>query len=301
MKIFSDDFQKTKLDVILNGIEKDGFYFCKSAINSDLINQIEIDVSKNRFSINKNWISGVYTKNQYFLTNILGCSKSFFDLVTEKKVFEICNEYMKGSDYRLKAVRYYETYGRHKMLWHTDNKVDRKFQEIPGLIFIAYMSDVNDGEFLYIKNSHKFSAESKINNYDNEFINKNFSKDIVSFPGSKGDLIIYNTYGIHRAKPIQKNKNFVRKSLFFQIDNGKEHGEPILLNTSYLTNIDKQISNFLGFGSNPDSKLYPNTDIQTLPIKHIINLSLFKLVLKSLISTIVPNFLKKIIKNKIYK
>ena len=29
MKIFSDDFQKIKLDVILNGIEKDGFFFVK--------------------------------------------------------------------------------------------------------------------------------------------------------------------------------------------------------------------------------------------------------------------------------
>ena len=73
MKIFSDDFQKIKLDVILNGIEKDGFYFCKSAINSDLINQIEIDVSKNRFSINKNWISGVYTKMVRFLPHLRRC------------------------------------------------------------------------------------------------------------------------------------------------------------------------------------------------------------------------------------
>jgi len=33
------------------------------------------------------------------------------------------------------------------MQWHTDNKTDKGFANIPGLIFIFYVSDVEYGQF----------------------------------------------------------------------------------------------------------------------------------------------------------
>jgi hypothetical protein len=39
------------------------------------------------------------------------------------------------------------------------------------------------GEFQYIKNSHKFSGDVKINNFTDTEIDQKYSKDIVSFKG----------------------------------------------------------------------------------------------------------------------
>ena len=64
-----------------------------------------------------------------------------------------------GNSFRLTALRYYETYGKHHMQWHTDNKTDKEFSKFPGLIFICYLSDVNDGQFQYIKRSHLWSSK----------------------------------------------------------------------------------------------------------------------------------------------
>ena len=45
----------------------------------------------------------------------------------------------------------------------------------------------------------------------------NYKKDIVGFKGKRGTILIYNSWGVHRAKPTS-NKEFVRKTLFFQVE-----------------------------------------------------------------------------------
>ena len=44
-----------------------------------------------------------------------------------------------------------------------------------------------------------------------------YNNEIVGFKKPKGSIVIYNTHGVHRAKP-SKDKSLVRKSLFFQVD-----------------------------------------------------------------------------------
>ena len=42
--------------------------------------------------------------------------------------------------------------------------------------------------------------------------------------------------GIHRAKPFN-NKNYVRKSLYFEVNALENNGEKILVNTKFLNNL----------------------------------------------------------------
>ena len=114
------------------------------------VNAIESDATKSKLNLNKNEISGVYYEKQYYLTNLLAVSKRFYDFATSKLVFDVCRNCL-GDKFRLKALRYYETYGGHHMQWHTDNKTDRDFAHIPGMICIFYVSDVNEGQFQYIE------------------------------------------------------------------------------------------------------------------------------------------------------
>ena len=158
--------------------------------------------------------------------------------------------------------------------WLSDNRyyVEKKnletIQTTPGLIFLCYVADVEDGEFQYIKGSHLWSMgkeHKEHNDYSREFIEKNHNKDIVGFKKPKGTIIIYNTLGIHRAKP-SKDKNFVRKTLFFQVDREIDHSEPILLKTEYVENFDERTKLFLGFGKRAGQKIYPNTSLDTMPM-----------------------------------
>src|SRR5207244_8105820 len=138
------------------------------------------DVAHARQGLNRNWVTGVYIEKQYYLTHMLAVSPAFADYCTHPLMLEILEKAV-GADYRLKALRYYETYGGHHMQWHTDNKTDRGFAHIPGLIFIAYVSDVADGEFLYVRGSHAWSGEKSYNDYPDELIAQQYVKDICTF------------------------------------------------------------------------------------------------------------------------
>lgn len=277
--IFTQDFLNLDYKIILDEVKKNGFFSFDNALSEDFVNNIIDDVKRSGLSLNTNNVGGVYYThgNQFFLTHMLAVSKSFFDYCTNSKVFDICTNYL-GDKFRLKALRYYENFGLQNMQWHTDNRyhaINKKGgtnTKTPGLIFLSYVADVEDGEFQYIKGSHLWSTNNQHNDYTQEYIEKNFSKDIVGFKKPKGSIIIYDTFGIHRAKP-SKDKNFVRKSLFFQVDEEihdlDEAGlvsEPILIKTEYLDKFNDKIKLFLGFGKKSSQKIYPTTSLDTMPM-----------------------------------
>ena len=163
------------------------------------------------------------------------------------------------------SQRHYETYGGHHMQWHTDNKTDKGFAPIPGIIFIVYLEDITDGEFQYCR-SHTFSGTKSYNDYSDAWIEENCAKDIVSFKAPKGTIVIYDTYGIHRAKPVA-DKLFVRKSLFFQVDADCHSAEPI--RQLLIKNMDNKIAKYLGFRPAAEYRVFPYTMIENLPLKRV--------------------------------
>jgi hypothetical protein len=260
--LFVGEFLAVDMDQIIGDLNKKGYYAFPSAISPDTLKAIERDATQTRLGLNENSISGVYSEKQYYLTNLLAVSKAFYNFATSSFVFNVCERYL-GDQFRLKALRYYETYGGHHMQWHTDNKTDKAFAHIPGIIFIFYVSDVEDGEFQYIEGSHRWSGDKAYSDYTDGFIEENYGTAIRSFKMPKGSLLIYNTYGIHRARPV-KDKNFVRKSVFFQVDSEIQKSEPIIVNTEFITNMNDQISMFLGFGKPSNYQVFPKTTLNSL-------------------------------------
>lgn len=304
-EIFSEDFLNIDTEIVSKNLEEKGYFSFPKAISDNAIRLIEKDATNLKLNLNNNEITGVHYEHQYYFTNLLTVSKTFYNFITSTFVFEVCKKYL-GNRFRLKALRYYETFGGHHMQWHTDNKTDRAFAHIPGIIFIFYISDVDDGEFQYIEGSHLWSGENAYSNYDDEFIQKNYKGKIKSFKFPRGSLIIYNTYGIHRAKPVL-NKKFVRKSVFFQVDTDIEKSEPIILNTKFISKINSDIEMFLGFGKPSDSlnyKVYPDTNIKSLPLSRKVLEILSKYLfyrLKRYIYSLTPHYIKYFIKKLLKK
>jgi len=260
--IFTEKFLNCSSKEIVNSIQTDGYFALEDALTDEFIESIEKDVSDHRFFINSNILSGAYTNSQYFLVNMLACSKTFFNYCTSNKVLDIC-QLLIGDLIRLKALRYYESYSSTRMQWHTDSKTSTGFAPIPGLIFIAYISDVFDGEFQYIQGSHEWSSSMMQNDFNDYFIMNNCASQIKSFKMKKGSIIVYNTHGIHRAKPSDSQK-FRRKSLFFQVD-GNDNSEPLLVNPSYFNSLDDRLKMYLGFGRDASNTPFPHTDETTVP------------------------------------
>ncbi len=275
-KIFSEEFSKIDAKLVSKQISEKGWFCFPNALTKDAVKRIEEDATKSKLSLNKNTTSGVYIEKQYYLTNLLTVSKTFYDFCTSNFVFGVCREYL-GAKFRLKAMRYYETYGGTHMQWHTDNKTDRGFAHIPGLIFIFYVSDVQEGQFQYVEGSHLWSGEKAYSDYSEEFIKKNYKDKVKDFKYPAGSLVIYNTYGIHRAEPVFK-KNFIRKSVFFQVDSEIDNSEPIILSPKFITSVNKELQMFLGFGKPAEYEVFPNTSINTLPFTGNLVGILFKYV-----------------------
>ena len=260
--MFTENFLSLDSQTVAKALAEDGVFSVPNALTPDAIAAMLADVEDNRIAFNRNGVSGAYYHQQYYMCHMLAVSRTFTQLVTHPKVFEI-TERVVGADYRLKALRYYETYGLHHMQWHTDNKTDRGFATIPGIIFIVYLGDVADGEFQYIRGSQAWSGEKAYNDYSDAFVEETLSTDILSFKGEAGTLVVYDTYGIHRARPVP-DPYFVRKSLFWQIDREMSKGEPLLINPEFLPAPDPKVLSYLGFGLPTEYHRFPETGIATI-------------------------------------
>ena len=299
--IFNDEFTKIDLNIILGEIKEKGYFSFDDAVTSSFVEQILNDVKAKGKSFNSNKITGVDFSpgNQFFLTHMMAVSKSFYDFCTHQHILNFCKKFFKDK-FRVKAFRYYENYGGQKMQWHTDNKTQSSKIDNKGLILIVYLSDVFDGEFQFIEGSHKWSNNNNLNDYNDSFINNNHSNKIISFKKKSGSIVIYDTYGIHRAKP-SNDKNFVRKSLFIQIDENLDVATPIYINTEFLDNYNNQLKNYLGFGLKAKENIYPNTSMKTLPLnrenfKIFYSWILFRIFSK--IKSFLPGFIRKKLRNK---
>jgi len=300
--LFTKEFQNIDTNIVVEELRNKGYFSFSKAFNINAINAIEKDATKSKLNLNNNEMCGVHAETQYHLTNLLSVSKTFFDFATSNFVFDVCRKYL-GSEFRLKALRYYETYGGHHMQWHTDNKTDRGFAHIPGIIIIFYISDVEDGQFQYVEGSHLWSGEKAYSDYSEEFINKEYKDKVRDFKLPSGSMVIYNTYGIHRAKPVFKN-SFVRKSVFAQVDTEINDGEPIILNSKFITKMSSDVGMFLGFGKPSNYIAYPSTSINSLPFtRNVLGIFLKYIIYRFMrkVYDLCPLFLKYIIKKIIRK
>ncbi len=275
--MFKESFLEIDANKIISEVNKKGFFCFSEALSDKFLNDLKCEIDTFSQGINKNTAGPVWSNTQYFFTHALASSQSYFNLLVSPTIRSIAKS--KFNDYfRLKCHRYYETYYGHSMEWHADNVTNEGIvTDVDGLIFIIYLNDVFDGEFQLIEGTYKERKKEKgTYNYTNKLIEENYSDQIKSFSMPAGSIIIYDTFHIHRAKPI-KNKNFVRKSIFFQIDASDKHSEKLLINPQFFNtkeSLEYDNLEYLGFGKNSEFESIPVTNEKDLPVHQILNLGL---------------------------
>lgn len=287
---------------IVNDLKSKGYFAFEQALTAQDIEELLQEVDFNQILLNINDVGVVTAQNIKFLTHCLASSKKAYDIITSRKVLDICQEYFNDS-YKLTNHRVYQTSKISHMPWHTDNNLQvgkelSKKHNMPGLLFLFYLSDVTKNAFQYIKDSHKWSQK-----YNNEiylsdsFIDSNYSQDILTLPMHKGSLILCDIHGIHRAEPFQ-DKSYNRTTLLFQVDQvGSEyvgHGEKNIVNTEFLDNLTPEVMDYLGFGFKRDYPAFPSTSIATMTPQDILKLQrnllpqMLEAFSKSLVKSLLP-------------
>ena len=260
------------VDSILNLISEDGYADLTGIISED---QVEIINEKIKFAMEQPHSNGQrgYVKQgcQRYLADTLSYGKEIIDVYTNPTLIEIAEKYAEDLVH-LSNYRIYSTYPSEdfKMWWHIDNKIDTfDFQrkvfvqtvvpEDKGIIFIMYLTDVEDGGVQLVKGSHKWSRKLEKEGFDD--MENEFSRDIVTFnKRPKGTFIAYDYGLIHRAKPY--NGGQIRTSLFGQLSpSNMPSGEPILLNTRDLKNLNSKQMQVLNFGKEPSTLNWPIGDL----------------------------------------
>jgi len=217
-----------------------------------------------------NGSKGYVRKNNIrFLFATLSWGREIIDLYTHPDIVLAIDRY-NGGESHLSNFRIYRTYpsGYERMQWHVDNKIDiddaktgrirHELIKTPGIIFIMYLSDVQDGGFQIVRGSHRWSAKEEKENWDDR--EGQFAKDVVTFNDRpRGTAIIYDYRCIHRAKPYRGGQ--VRTSLFGQYSPASlPIGEPILLNARDLDGLNDMQKRVLNFGKPPSSENWPIGD-----------------------------------------
>ncbi|MGL5080766.1 MAG: phytanoyl-CoA dioxygenase family protein [Microcoleaceae cyanobacterium] len=300
--MYTEAFQTINTAQIVDSVKQQGYFVFEGAITDQYIQEMFQEVDFDSILLNTNDVGVVLTPNQKFLTHCLGQSKKAFDLITSDRVLDICNHYFEDR-YQLINHRIYQTHKASHMPWHTDNnrQVGRQLDSkhnLPGLLFLLYLSDVTKNPFQCIKNSHLWSQKYSHEIYlSDQFIEDNYQSEVLTFQMKKGSLMICNIHCVHRAEPFQ-DKNYSRSTLLFQVDQvGSDnlgHGEKHLIDTGYLDHPTPEVLRYLGFGYRTQYPAFPNTSAATMSVLDILRLQrqLFPLMLqaisKNLMLTLLP-------------
>ena len=273
--LFNETLDKDK---IISEINKNTFYSKEKVLTEETIKNIHKELNLWSPNFNTNEINPTRTFNGWYHSMAMARSKTVFDIISSDIILNVCRNYI-GKNFRLKAHRVYSIYSGAKMPWHSDNKVGGKKHKYNGLIFIFYLKDVVKGQFQAIKDSEKFSKIFDTPKIDEKIIENKYNDMIVDFKMPAGSMIVYNDKTIHRAKPYF-DPFWYRTSLFIQIDENMDNSEKIILNPSFLKNLDEEKKMYFGFGKKNDAPHEPViSGLFTLS-----SLNLIDLILKSIFS-----------------
>lgn len=280
-QLFSSSFSETDAQSVANQIKNEkGYQIFENALTTSTLNSLMHSLPGEQVLVNDNRIGFVKAHSSNYFSHTLAVSRTCFDIITSESIRAICRSYF-DKPFKMSNQKIYETHTASHIPWHTDNNLQdgnayEGKHDLPGLMFMFYLSDVSDtNPFQLIPYSQKWSQDNNERFFEDNYIDQHYGKEIVSVRAPKGTLIICNSRMVHRAQPF-KNSGFKRTTLLFQVDELSDrhqgHGENILINTSFMTNTDPEILDYLGFGMRANYPAFPETSVATLQPKDMLTL-----------------------------
>ena len=210
---------------ILEKIKKDGYAQIDNFISTveceHLVKLVdEIIINKNEFVSVESDGSDLRIYGIDRLTNVFNIKKQL-DLVSSiHKLFYFPKK--KDSFTLLGKISFKEGNKGSGTGWHRDSPFSHQFKTI------LYLSDVtdNNGPFQYLPKSHKFNNVLKISGFLQKPLNEDRFTDAeisglikqgiidepITFCANQGTLLLVDTRGLHRGKPLLSNSRYALTS-----------------------------------------------------------------------------------------
>ena len=255
IKIDSPEINKSS-KVISNQINKNGFYICRNYLSENIVNKLvnfaennlgnyamdnlPIELTKEMIFDRKDPKATTFLLNENLLLNNLLIQ----NIISDPLIISISQNYFKSQP-MLAAIN---------MWWSTtfkkapDKYAAQMFHfDLDGtkwLKYFVYLTDVNtlNGPHTFVKKSHMSQGipwHFRKNGYErisDQKIYEHYGKDnVCELTGKKGDLIIEDSRGYHKGKPVLKDDRLILEIQFTDTLLYKKVNHPVLY--SYNNNL----------------------------------------------------------------
>ena len=187
--------------------------------------------------------------------NLLVYDRSFYELALHPQINEVIADYI-GPDFQLMEARGWETIATKRKFhgWHNDAWYDPALETIPRELKVAcYLTDVESGQFQYVKGSH--TPAKRPGHWNDKQIETQYADSIENAFGPAGTVVLFDPTGIHRqASPVLTPRRIVMLNYHDPAvpiqKQDKEWGRyrPLLLNAECLGDLGQEQQRVLGFG-----------------------------------------------------
>jgi hypothetical protein len=271
-QIFRPEFESLSAGEFADRLRADGFFVAEGVVRRSCLDLIEADLRHRPLVLNTNDVGPVRWHRQTYFAHALAASRAYYELVTHRKIREIAQAYL-GAAFRLKCQRYYQSGPTYELPWHTDNKTSTTERtDVRGIGIVIYFCDTYEGELQVLKSSHHWTGKTGKTEFNNQDVMAQFAEDVVTISARAGTAIFFDSQTLHRTRLITL-PDFVRRSVFMQIDSDLSHSERSLLNPEFVDPNDTDLLRYLGMGMPAGYPVMPPSDMRSLNNSDLIGLA----------------------------
>ena len=255
--------------VISNEINENGFYIFRNYLSKNTVNKLvnfaentlgnyamddlPIELTKEMIFDRKDPKATTFLLNENSLLNNLLIQ----NIISDPLIISISQNYFESQPILAASHMWWSTNFKKKPDSYAAQMYHFDFDGTKWLKFFIYLTDVNslNGPHMFIKKSHKNNGipwrlrKKGYARISDQEIHQYFSSDkICEFFGKKGDLIIEDSRGYHKGKPVEENDRLILEIQYTDTLLYKKTKSPTLY--SYNTNFEnlmKKNKNFFSF------------------------------------------------------
>jgi len=238
-------------------LERDGFVILQDLVSREQLRSMQEAFAARLRRLRFSDVDGYEKTEPYrdMVQDVLTLDQGFVDLAMHPTVLGILREYL-GPGFRLTEAKGWRSLATRRSFhgWHGDAWYDQAAaEEIPKEVKLAlYLTDVETGEFQYIRGSHRQQHPRNVLDHEVESIDPS---RILRATGRAGTVILFDTSGIHRqGEPILEDRhavflNYHDPTVPLQAEDVTYYRyHPLLLNAAFLGDLSEEHRRILGFG-----------------------------------------------------
>lgn len=244
------------VDDLLATLERDGIVSLPGLFDAEALARMQRDFTARVQHVSFNGMIGYTTKDPYrrFVDDLCGISRDFIDTSTHPIVDEIVRRYISHEAIITEAKGWRSVPTQDDFHgWHNDAWYHPDLDEVPRQLKLAvYLSDVNSGEFQYLRGTH---GQRRHKHFSVRELGDKLERR-TSMRATAGTAFLFDVSGIHRqAIPILEERDVV----FFvyndpavriqELDERARRYRPLQLCASHLGALSPRQHALLGIGN----------------------------------------------------